>query len=852
MLSACLSAQTVTVTVTAHDEVGGAVEGAIVKIVDGNKTLAFGSTDAKGAATLHAECHSTKVHLTVKHLSYAPVDRLIDAKTQHVDMTLSSSSLQLREVVVKAPPVRQKGDTLKFNLGSFTGKGDVTLEDGLKKLPGIAVSKEGTISYMGKDISEFKIEGLDLLGGKYNLATRNIHAKDAATVEVLRHHHRNKIDKSAFSDDVALNVRLTEKAKNKYFVTYDGGVGCEPHTLLYKVGLTGMTFRAGRQSISTAKVENVNGGMGSYELIDHFGTSHINSLAESALGDFGNTSPAVETRRYMKGTNGQVSVNNIHVLAPDRTLEANIDYSYKKNDYDYRTTSRYYADKTQNLVIDEEAAPHHEEHAQSVSLNYRSDRAAALVENTLKMNSRFEHAMSNLSLGGSRIGQHRTLQLFDVFDTFSSQRQGVKKRFNYNAIVRYTVTPTDRLDFIRQSEDSTYLQRAQSRTFFAAQSTEFVVSLTSTGKVYLPVTVEYTYNGIRTMLFRAPSVSVNDLYGSKVRIPFEPRYELTSPTQKYNLKLSASLYYLLMDYHAADRQQKIYLHRLYLDPKVMFHYQMSGLSDVTFTSLLEHSTGDLLDLLIHPVQTNYRSQSASSGILAKSRIFSSDIDYRYQLPLQYLFFNATASYSSSKTNLLSAQYVSDDATANSFVYRDNRSDAASFTANISKNILPIATKMTLTFSYRWNRQHVVQQNTAFTYFGRMYATNFNVTSGPVDWIELTYDLSVDKMFNRYGTTKSSILEQRHDGEIAYYPTDNVKLFSSVSYRHNEIGDGRYKNITFFDAGCQYKTKKGVWKLSLDNLFNVRRYRYTVFGGVNSFAYDYLLRGRSIMLTFLLR
>ena len=118
-------------------------------------------------------------------------------RTMKVDMVLTPKAVSLKEVMVKPDPLRQKGErlrvgehssgiTLSHNLASFLGKGDVTLEDGLKRLPGVDVSQNGGISYMGKPISQFNIEGMDLLGGKYNLATRNIPADYVTQVEIVR------------------------------------------------------------------------------------------------------------------------------------------------------------------------------------------------------------------------------------------------------------------------------------------------------------------------------------------------------------------------------------------------------------------------------------------------------------------------------------------------------------------------------------------------------------------------------------------------------------------------------------------------------------------------------------------
>ena len=146
------------------------VSDVIVKLVSGTKTLAFTSTNAKGEYSLELKnAPSGEVTLQFTHISYEKESERLTFKerTTKVDMVLTPKAVSLKEVTVKPDPLRQKGDTLTHNLASFLGKGDVTLEDGLKRLPGVDVAQNGGISYMGKPISQFNIEGLDLLGGKW-------------------------------------------------------------------------------------------------------------------------------------------------------------------------------------------------------------------------------------------------------------------------------------------------------------------------------------------------------------------------------------------------------------------------------------------------------------------------------------------------------------------------------------------------------------------------------------------------------------------------------------------------------------------------------------------------------------
>ena len=106
----------------------------------------------------------------------------------------------------------------------YTTQSDYTLKDALKKLPGIDVEKSGNIKYLGKDISNFYIDGLDLLGGKYNIATTNIPASYVNSVQVLNNHQAVNMNKDIFSDNVAINIHMNNNARFKPIGTYEGSL----------------------------------------------------------------------------------------------------------------------------------------------------------------------------------------------------------------------------------------------------------------------------------------------------------------------------------------------------------------------------------------------------------------------------------------------------------------------------------------------------------------------------------------------------------------------------------------------------------------------------------------------------
>ena len=142
------------------------------------------------------------------------VSRIVANRSQRLDIRARRRTVELKEVSVKADKIRQSGDTLNYLVGAYQQQGDRVIGDVLKRMPGIEVSENGAIKFNGKAIRKFYVEDMDLLQGRYGLATNNINASDVASVQVLQHHQPIKaLQDKSLTDDVAINLKLKNAAK---------------------------------------------------------------------------------------------------------------------------------------------------------------------------------------------------------------------------------------------------------------------------------------------------------------------------------------------------------------------------------------------------------------------------------------------------------------------------------------------------------------------------------------------------------------------------------------------------------------------------------------------------------------
>jgi hypothetical protein len=172
--------------------------------------------------------------LLVTYPQYADyVDRIIltdsSSGTNTGPIRLILKANLLEEVIVKQKlgSIRLKGDTTEFIADSFRVQPNATVEDLLRKLPGIQVDKNGKITAQGETVQKVLVDGEEFFGDDPTLVTQNLRADMVSSVQL----YDKKSDQAAFTgiDDgqrqKTLNVKLKDGKKNGYFgkVNLSGG-----------------------------------------------------------------------------------------------------------------------------------------------------------------------------------------------------------------------------------------------------------------------------------------------------------------------------------------------------------------------------------------------------------------------------------------------------------------------------------------------------------------------------------------------------------------------------------------------------------------------------------------------------
>lgn len=200
------------------------VSGAVITLKNKENTqiITFSTSDMNGQYELIIT-NPDSYQLEVSHIAYESQRKSLQIDPQKYtyisNFQLIEKKNELDEVVVlgESLAMKQKGDTLAYNLKAFTTGGEKNLKDVLKRLPGIDIDPaSGKIKANGKVIDNLLIDGNKFFGENHKLATENLPAEMVAGIDLLNNYSDNLLVKDIDkSNQTALNIKVDEKYKGR-------------------------------------------------------------------------------------------------------------------------------------------------------------------------------------------------------------------------------------------------------------------------------------------------------------------------------------------------------------------------------------------------------------------------------------------------------------------------------------------------------------------------------------------------------------------------------------------------------------------------------------------------------------
>lgn len=255
--------------------------------------VSFGMTDNAGRFSIN-DLATGDYRLLITHVSYHNSNTLFSIsdnnKTAELgNIVMNDKTKVLDEVVIKseAPPVTLIGDTVQYNAGSFRTQPNASVEQLLKKLPGVQVEKDGTVKAQGQKVNKVLVDGKEFFGNDPKMATKNLPADAIDKVQVYDK-QSDQAQLTGFDDgnsEKTINLKLKKDKKKGSFGKIMAGGGTD-NRLEGRFNVN--SFKGARQFSAIGMGNNTNAeGFSFMDMMNFTG----------------------ELNRMMRGGNGNISVN---------------------------------------------------------------------------------------------------------------------------------------------------------------------------------------------------------------------------------------------------------------------------------------------------------------------------------------------------------------------------------------------------------------------------------------------------------------------------------------------------------------------------------------------------------------
>jgi hypothetical protein len=300
----------------------------------------------------------------------------------------------LEGVVVQSDvPIKVKGDTIAYNANSFkVVKPNGTAEDLLKKLPGVEVSRDGTVKAQGENVNKIYVDGKEFFGNDPRMATKNLTSDMIAEVEV----YDDMSEQAKFSgvDDGSrsrvMNFKLKKNKNSGVFGRGTAGYGTDDR---YTANLSANYFKGATKLSVVGRSNNTNN-------LGFTNTDGLGIFTEGSSGGRGGGS----------GGSGITSSSNAGINYSDtwgKKVELTSSYSFNNtNNRNDSRSNRLYSFPTYSLNRTEFGTSKNtnENHRANLRLTYEIDSLNSIV------------FLPNVSLQSSNSTRIDSLESFNIID----------------------------------------------------------------------------------------------------------------------------------------------------------------------------------------------------------------------------------------------------------------------------------------------------------------------------------------------------------------------------------------------------------------------------------------------------
>ena len=836
------------------DAQGEPLAGIVVKALatEGDKLMGYAVSDGEGRYEIALTAGQEATRVILSGMGYHEVERKVGKGTTDLGrITMEEGELELKEVTVKAPPVRTVGDTITYVVDQLKDKSDRTIEDVIKKIPGVEVDQQGRIKYQGEDINKFYIEGLDMLGGRYTLASQNISPDDIASISVYENHQPKRVLQGVeYSKQAALNLKMKRSSMLRPIVTTTLGAGYGDEALWLAEG-TGLFIAPSKQYLLTAKTNNA-GNFYSKETTNFFATNIFpQPLALDLLTSAVSNNAPIPRDRYVDNRSATGSLNSIHKLKEDHTLAVNAGYYFNRTGSRQSQSSHYWQEGMEDIVIKEDTRNRSKRHGAWLTLRYERNEKTKYLSEELNAEGTLSQLNDVVDNGSNPLRQRVKTDHYALDNRINAVWRRGQRLFTLNSDVALAQVPQSTLEATYSLADSLFVgQDVGGLKFRTMESTSYGWLLGHYSTLTLNARLQADYDRLSAESDMAEGLST----GYIIRTSAYPTYKYQR--DQLNWEVSVPLHIISMRFtdHRAD--SRFNYNRPLASLTTSLSYRIRTKTRLSLGGSASRVLGSMRDFVEIPIHTTYRTTSIlGSGLLTQNNQVSVNAAASYRNPLRGNNFMLSAQYQHGHSNRTSGSNVTASATES--LWSNTKSTTGMWLVNLSaaKNLLGYATVLTASADLATLKTQSLRQGTTYQLSNNTLTLKGNSHTTLLERrliidLDLYYTLSAQRIeLNAESNLRNEITPSLR---LSVVPAENWEIWTRANMGYIENDRGHYDDNFYLDAGIRYTHKRFEAELTGKNLTDQRYYTLRRYAILDRFTYQYRLRPVEAMLLFRIR
>ena len=705
----------------------------------------------------------------------------------NIKIGLKKENFILEEITVTVSPIQRRNDTISYNVNSFKSQEDRYIVDILKKLPGIKVSDDGSITYQGETINKFYIEGRDLLGGQYNIATNNLNVDAVSQVEVLENNQHIKALKNIkFSEKAAINLKLKKGYTIKPFGEVALSAGGTPAIYDEKIFITHLGHKI--QSLANFKISN----RGKYildEMEDKLDMNNVFSyepLPDNLIIPSSLQNIPLPLERYLFNKTYMGSINSLLACSNNTEVKLNLSYGSDQTSQNFFSQQNY-ATGENTLQIDEQTRLKNKIDNYRLSVTVENNTDNKYIKNELVSWGKQGKIHSGINSNNRNVSTFNKNYPFYIQNDF----QGLIKykgdnTINLNSFIRYSdnkesliagIKDTNIVDLEEKFNGEYILNKNRISTSFNLLGQQLDIGLNIT----------YKQRNLDNGILSSENTGLNDLNMNdlknkteQLQIGIHPSYQIKNGNKiitTINIPVAYS------KYKTKNHSEKsLSDERILFMPTITNNYIINHHWELYTRFGYDYRYANDNSLLSNPYFRNYRTIYIPSGKLNSSRNYNISSRIKYKDIIKLLFFNINVLYRISRFDYINRSYNTDEWSYYTTEEMNNTGTQLMINSDLSKTFIPIKLTLTLNPSYTRIKSEFIQQNILINNIGNTASLGIKAEVKALKKANITYQINGKATWNENNLSDNVVLKNLIQKlSIYYFPNKNIDISANADY-----------------------------------------------------------------------